>query len=239
MLTRILFLDIETVSRYSKFEELSDKMKSLWNQKVQHTPNPQQLSVADLYERKAAIYAEFGKIICISVGAYYWKRGELLFKTKSFSGFKEEKILCEFSKLLTTNYSEKNQYLCGHNIKEFDIPYICRRMLVHGIKLPTMLDIRGRKPWELHHLLDTMNQWKFGDYKHFTSLDLLCELFGIHSPKSDISGSKVGNIYWNAADLLKIQAYCEADVCAVAQLFKKLNQITYAPSIESTLHRAS
>lgn len=239
ILTRTLFIDIETVSRYATYSELPEQMKYFWDQKAQWISNPKEWTSAQLYEKRAAIYAEFGKIICVSIGAYYWKGGELQFKTKSFSGFNEEQILTEFSKLLRNNYSNNNQFICGHNIKEFDVPYICRRMLLQSIEIPKIIDVSGRKPWELHHLLDTMNQWKFGDYKHYTSLEMLCALFDISSPKSNMNGEKVGEVYWKAADLLKIQAYCEADVKATAQLFIKLNQISWEKPNRKPLYRAS
>jgi predicted PolB exonuclease-like 3'-5' exonuclease len=179
-----------------------------------------QLPESDLYQQKAAIFAEFGKIICISVGM--WSHKELRLKIKSFFGNDEKTILAEFidfcQKLKSTKY-----LFCGHNIKEFDIPYICRRMLIQDFKIPKILDFQNKKPWDVQ-MIDTLQLWKFGDYKHYVSLDTLTTIFGVPSPKEEIDGSMVGDVYWKENNLSKIVAYCQRDVEAVAQLFLKLNQ---------------
>jgi 3'-5' exonuclease len=211
----VLFLDIETVSQYEKYEEVPMLFKPLWDHKAQYLVRDINDTPATLYE-KAGIYAEFGKIVCISVGFF---NGNNL-RIKSFSGDEEYTILSEFADLLNKSFSKSESLLCAHNGKEFDFPYIARRMLVNNIKLPMLLNIAGCKPWEVKHL-DTMELWKFGDYKHYTSLALLTTIFGIDSPKDDIQGNQVNQIYWVEHDLQRISTYCQKDVVAVAQLFLK------------------
>lgn len=211
----VLFLDIETVSQYQDYEHLPDVMKPLWDHKAQYLKREITDSPISLYER-AGIYAEFGKIICISVGFFHGKN----LRIKSFKGDDEHDILSGFSDLLYRSYSKSESLLCAHNGKEFDFPYIARRMLINGIKLPEILNISGCKPWEIRHI-DTMELWKFGDFKHYTSLALLTTIFGIDSPKDDIQGNQVNKIYWEDHDIDRITAYCQKDVVAVAQLFLK------------------
>jgi predicted PolB exonuclease-like 3'-5' exonuclease len=169
----------------------------------------------------AGIYAEFGKIVCISVGIFRRNKdtGELEFHVKSFYSDDERQLLLDFANLLEKHYNNpKKHYLCGHNIREFDIPYICRRMIIQGMNLPDVIDLYGKKPWETEHLLDTLALWRFGDYKNFTSLKLLCGVFDIPTPKDDIDGSEVGKTYWEDKDLDRIEVYCKKDVVATAQL---------------------
>ena len=215
---KILFLDIETVPQFPNFSELDEKTKQLYSQKTKFLQKDNTITPDDLYER-AGIYAEFGKIICISVG--YIHEGNLgeQIRLKSFSNEEEEILLKEFVKLLEEN--QQFSILCGHNAKEFDFPYICRRLLIHGITLPTVLDIAGKKPWEISHL-DTMELWKFGDYKAYTSLALLCHIFQIPTPKDDISGEDVARVYYEEKNLERIKIYCEKDVVALIQLLRKM-----------------
>lgn len=209
----ILFLDIETVPQWSQYSEVPERFKKLWDRKAgfiaknEETPD-------EIYNR-AGIYAEFGKIVCISVG--YFNSGNL--RVTSFYGDDEEKLLREFSKLLTIHYNENHHLLCGHNAKEFDFPYIARRMLINHVKLPKILNLAGKKPWEIQHI-DTMELWKFGDFKSYTSLDLLTAAFNIPTPKDDISGADVWKVYWLEKDLERIKVYCEKDVIAVVQLYR-------------------
>ncbi len=211
---KILFLDIETVPLYKNYDEQPSELKILWDKKAGNIKQKEYDNPETLYER-AGIYAEFGKIVCISFGHFHGK----IFRIKSLSGYDERTILTEFRDLLSTNFfNKKDQLLCAHNGKEFDFPYIARRMLVNGIPLPPILDIAGKKPWEVAHL-DTMELWKFGDYKHYTSLDLLAFLFGIPSPKDDIEGSDIARVYWKDKDLKRIVQYCQKDVITVAQIF--------------------
>jgi DNA polymerase elongation subunit (family B) len=215
---KILFLDIETVPFLPTFNELSKDLKDFWDKKSQHFRKETQ-SAEDVYNR-AGIYAEFGKIICISFGIIHSKNNIRMLRLKSICMDDEFKLLSEFSMLLVKMNAGKDLILCGHNGKEFDFPYLSRRMLINNIKLPSILDIAGKKPWETQ-FLDTMELWKFGDYKNYTSLNLLSSLFNIPSPKTDIDGSQVASVYWNDHDLSRISRYCQNDVLAVVQLFLK------------------
>ncbi|MCD4791725.1 MAG: 3'-5' exonuclease [Bacteroidales bacterium] len=211
--TNILFIDIETVPICKNINELSEKMKYLWDKKSKYFRTENQ-DAEDVYER-AGIYAEFGKIICISAG-YLTK--DSFFRIKSFYNDDEKILLTEFKSMLQKAYKGTDKYLCAHNGKEFDYPYIARRMLINGIEIPDILNLAGKKPWEVKHL-DTMELWKFGDYKNYTSLELLTEVFNIPTPKDDIDGSMVAKVYWEENDLDRIVNYCEKDVLAVVQLF--------------------
>ena len=218
-LEKILFLDIETVPQDKEFKTLDQDFKGLWEHKSKYFREQKGMSLDESYER-AGIYAEFGKIICISVGLFSLAEGTRQFRVKSFSGHNEKEILEEFAELLNTHYNRVDQNLCAHNGKEFDFPYIARRMLINGIKLPYHLDLAGKKPWEVQHL-DTMALWKFGDYKHFTSIKLMTKIFGIPTPKDDIEGSDVARVYYEDKDLPRIVKYCVKDVVAVAQIVLK------------------
>lgn len=213
----ILFLDIETVPEQPHFNDLSPALQELWDKKTQYQRKENE-SASDYYTVKAGILAEFGKIICISVGMIHKQNTGLHLKVKSFHAADEKQILYDFSQLL--NSLKKGTLLCAHNGKEFDFPYLCRRMLIKGIQLPKILHIAGKKPWEIPHL-DTMELWKFGDYKNYTSLNLLANIFHIPTPKDDIDGSMVAHIYWNDHDLERIVKYCQKDVITIAQLFLK------------------
>jgi len=208
----VLFLDIETVPQYPEYGELPEKLKLLWDKKAERLAKSETYKPQELYER-AGIYAEFGKIICISTGIVYGKT----FRMKSFFGDDEKILLTEFAALLNGYYNRQQHLLCGHNGKEFDFPYIARRMLINGIALPKTLNLHGKKPWEIQHL-DTMELWRFGDYKNYTSLELLTTIFDIPSPKDDIDGSMVGKVYWEDKGLERIVEYCQKDTLAVAQL---------------------
>jgi 3'-5' exonuclease len=211
----VLFLDIETVPGSSSYEMLDPVFQTLWEKKSKQFRTPEQ-AAADVYER-AGIYSEFGKIICISVGMIK-EKNPYGFRLKSFYGDDEKALLSEFSDMLykfcRTN---KEVLLCAHNGKEFDYPYIARRMIINGMIIPEILDNAGKKPWEIK-LLDTMDLWKFGDYKNYTSLDLLTSILGIPSPKDDIDGSMVAGIYYVEKDLKRIVKYCEKDVLAIGQV---------------------
>lgn len=212
----VLFIDIETVPQQYKFSDLSSNMQNLWSDKTKFLQQRDEVDAENIYER-AGIYAEFGKVICISVGYLHHSSGSRAFRLTSFAGDDEKELLYNFANLLNNRYASVKFAFCGHNIKEFDIPYLCRRMLINGIKLPKMLNIAGKKPWEVNHL-DTMELWKFGDFKHYTSLNLLTAIFGIPTPKDDISGADVARVYYEENDLEKIRKYCEKDVVAVARL---------------------
>lgn len=216
----ILFLDIETVPIAPEYTELTEKWKELWEHKMQFQINNGELA-DELYDR-AGIYAEFGKIVCISSGYVVQKKGEPFFRAKSFYGDDEKKLIQEFFNALDGFSRAGKRRLCAHNGQEFDFPYIARRALVNNLVLPKTLDIAGAKPWEVKNILiDTLQLWKFGDYKHYTSLSLLCELFNIPTPKDDIDGSQVAKVYWEDNDLDRIVKYCEKDTMAVANLLLK------------------
>ncbi len=217
----ILFLDIETVPEVAEFSQLDETKKNLFDKKTTYQ-RKEEIPLADFYER-AGIWAEFGKIICISVGNLIMNNNRLLFRTKSFYGDDEKIILTEFKKLLDSHFSGSQHVLCAHNGKEFDYPYIARRMVINGLGLPDKLNLFGKKPWEVPHL-DTMELWKFGDNKHYTSLGLLTNILGIPSPKEDIDGSQVAKVYYEDKDLKRIVEYCERDTLAVAQIYLRLMQ---------------
>ncbi|MBK9391617.1 MAG: 3'-5' exonuclease [Bacteroidetes bacterium] len=211
----VLFLDIETVPVAETFEMLEPGMQKLWDKKSKNFRTAEQ-TANDAYER-AGIYSEFGKIICISVG-YIKEKDPYALRLKSFYGDDEKVILNEFSAMLSKfSKSNRESLLCAHNGKEFDYPYIARRMIINGILIPELLDNAGKKPWEVK-LLDTMDLWKFGDYKNYTSLDLLTSVLGIPTPKDDIDGSMVAGIYYNEKDIERIVRYCEKDVIAIVQV---------------------
>ena len=217
--SKILFLDIETVPQVYRFQELNDTSKSLWSKKTKYLQEKDQLSAEEVYE-KAGIYAEFGKIICISVGFLIQAKGEMQIRLKSFSSMNEKKLLQGFIDLLNTHYNHNSYILCAHNGKEFDFPYISRRLLINEMKLPILLNNAGKKPWEINNI-DTLELWKFGDYKHYTSLELLTNIFNIPTPKDDIDGSQVAKIFYEDQDIDRIINYCEKDVIATIQLFQK------------------
>lgn len=219
-LNHLLFLDIETVPEVYHYADLDPKMKSLWDQKMKWQMEKENASAEELFE-KAGIFAEFGKIICISVG-FLVNAGtpSVKYRTTSFAGDDEKELLVQFSNLLNTHYNRQDRYMCAHNGKEFDFPYIARRMLINEIRLPLMLNIAGKKPWEIKHI-DTLELWKFGDYKHYTSLNLLAHLFGIPTPKDDISGADVAKVYYEERDIDRIVTYCEKDTLTVCQLLLK------------------
>ena len=212
----ILFLDIETVPQHESYQLLNDRWKKLWDIKANQIAKNEE-TPEELYSR-AGIYAEFGKIICISVGFVNDDVNGREFRIKSFYGENEFIVLEEFCALLQHNYNPKSHFLCAHNGKEFDFPYLSRRILINGIKMPDMLDLAGKKPWDVKHL-DTMNLWKFGDFKNYTSLDLLSAVFDLPSSKDDIDGSKIFDVYYKENDLERIRAYCQNDVAALASIY--------------------
>jgi 3'-5' exonuclease len=219
-LENILFLDIETVPEHENFKVLDEDMQHLWEQKTQYQRKDE--FTADEFYDRAGIWAEFGKIVCISVG-YFTIKGDIRnFRVTSFFG-PEEKILKDFNNLINNYYNSSHHLLCGHNAKEFDFPFLARRMIINGIAIPQKLNLFGKKPWEVPHL-DTLELWKFGDYKHYTSLKLLTKILGIPSPKDDIDGSQVGHVFYVEKDIDRIVTYCEKDVIAVAQIFLRLRR---------------
>lgn len=216
--SRILFLDIETVPLVPDFESMEPKLASLWDKKSSYFRKEDE-DASDVFER-AGIYSEFGRIIAISVGFLTGSSNNRSLRLKSFYGDDEVKLLEEFSVMLNNFCAGKEALLCAHNGKEFDYPYIARRMLINGMTIPSILDNAGKKPWEIN-LLDTMELWKFGDYKHYTSLELITTLLKIPTPKDDIDGSMVASVYYKENGLERIVEYCEKDVVALTQVFLK------------------
>lgn len=213
----ILFIDIETVPQYPAFSNLPENYQKLWDKKSVYFRDEEQ-AAGDVYER-AGIYAEFGRIVCISAGVIIQKNGERYYRVKSFHHQEEKKLLSDFNDMMNKFTSNPGKKLCAHNGLEFDYPYIARRTLINGLKLPRILDVSGAKPWEIKdRLLDTLQLWKFGDYKNYTSLDLLCAVFNIPTPKDDIDGSQVAQVYYQEGDLDRIINYCEKDTLALANL---------------------
>ena len=215
----VLYLDIETVPMTKSLEDMPERLQEQWTKKAANLGTEED-SPEDLFQR-AGIYAEFGKIICISAGTIYrkGKDKQRVYRVKSFYGHDEKQLLIDFADMLDKFTANPAHKLCAHNGQEFDFPWIARRMLIHGLKLPKILDIAGAKPWEIRDsLIDTMQLWKFGDYKHYTSLNLLCAIFDIPTPKDDIDGSQVAKVYYEEGDLERIARYCEKDTLAVAQL---------------------
>ena len=217
--SKILFFDIETVPLEYDFKNLDERGQDLWSKKTRFIQERESLNAEEVYDR-AGIYAEFGKVVCISMGFVLQKEGETQIRLKSIANEDESTLLNEFIDLLNSYYNTPDFMFCAHNGKEFDIPFLCRRILIHGKKMPKMLNVSGKKPWEIKHL-DTMELWKFGDFKNYTSLDLLTYVFKIPTPKDDIDGSQVAKVFYEDKNLDRIIHYCEKDVVATIQLFRK------------------
>lgn len=227
-LEHILFLDIETVPLFEDFHEMDDVSKDLWDKKTKYQ-RKEEITPEEFYER-AGIWAEFGKIVCISVGYFVFKGDNRNFRVTSFYG-EEVKLLNDFKHLLNTHFNRPYHILCAHNGKEFDFPYIARRMIINRIDLPEKLHLFGKKPWEIPHL-DTLELWKFGDYKHYTSLALMTKVLGIPSPKDDIDGSEVRDVFYKDKNIDRIVMYCEKDTVAVAQIFLRFRNEEILTSAE-------
>jgi 3'-5' exonuclease len=213
---RILFLDIETVPVTYRFEDLDLHAKNLWSLKSRWVQEREDKTPEEVYER-AGIYAEFAKVVCVSLGYFHGHKQDRTFRITSLFGEEESGILMGLSALFKKFFKDGNALLCAHNGKEFDFPFLARRFVINGLPLPEVLDLAGKKPWEVQHL-DTMDLWKFGDYKHYTSIDLLSYALAIPSPKDDITGADVARVFYEEKDLERIKSYCEKDVLAVAQV---------------------
>jgi predicted PolB exonuclease-like 3'-5' exonuclease len=224
-----LIIDIETVSSSESYHSLSDRLKTQWDRKATLIKNEDNLSPDELFFKRAGIYAEFGKIVCIAAGLFIkTKSGQLSLRVKAFGSKNEKKILAEFKELVDGKLDAENLILCAHNGKEFDFPYLCRRYLVNKLEIPIALQIAGKKPWEIRHI-DTLEMWKFGDRRHYTSLDLLAAIFDIESSKSTIDGSMVNKVYYQDDDLDEIVEYCKQDVLVTANLYLRLNLMSVIP----------
>jgi uncharacterized protein YprB with RNaseH-like and TPR domain len=223
-LDQLLLLDIETTPGVQGFEHLSEELQNLWLEKIAKTM-PESESGKEAYSDRAGLFAEFGKIVCISVGFFYVEDGRYHLRIKSFYNDDEQVVLRDFLELVNKFYAKHPRFLfAGHNIREFDIPYICRRAVIQQLSLPTPLQLHGFKPWEVP-MLDTLQLWRFGDFKNYTSLKLLTAVMGIPTPKDDIDGSMVGSVYWEEKDLVRIANYCQKDVIAVAQLMLRFKGV--------------
>ena len=230
LVENLLLIDIETVPECASFNELSEDWRSLWTEKVQRSL-PEDSSAEEFYGHRAGVMAEFAKVVCISIG-YFKKEGTVyLLRLKSFYGEEEKKLLLDFISTLDQMEGRNNKWsFCGHNIKEFDIPFICRRLLINGIPIPPYLDFQNMKPWETN-IIDTFQYWRFGDYKHYTSLKLLAAALGIPSPKDDIDGSMVAEVFWKEKNLERIVTYCQKDVITTGNIvlrFKNMPLLTEA-----------
>jgi 3'-5' exonuclease len=215
--SNILFLDIETVPQQPEYAALDDRWRALWGSKAATLLRGREGETPETIYERAGIYAEFGKIICISCGCIQGEGSERKLVLKSYAGDDEAALLREFGASLQQHWARPDRFLCAHNGKEFDYPYLCRRMIINGIAIPEPLLIAGRKPWEVRHL-DTMELWKFGDFKSYTSLNLLAAALGVPSPKDDLDGSMVGLVYWRERDLERIKRYCQKDVVTLANV---------------------
>lgn len=218
-----LFIDIETVSGSENFSSISDRMKDFWVKKAKNLANPANISFEEMYFERAALYAEFGKIIVVGMGFLFVnKQGELSLKVKTIANADEKELLVEFIDFINKTYKSRELTLVAHNGKEFDFPYLCRRMLANGLEIPKSLQLQGKKPWEIIHQ-DTMEMWKFGDRRSYSSLELLAELMGIEGAKIDLSGDRVNHVFYKEKDLDRIAAYCGDDVIIVAQLYLRFH----------------
>ncbi len=227
----LLFLDIETVPQNAQFSELSDHGQQLWSKKAgvirRHSPDLKELDDAALFRERAGIYAEYGKVICITLGYFRSKKLKKL-RLKSIYGHDEYELLSKLADIIETYFNDpKKNVFCGHNIREFDIPYLCRRMLHHQIKIPKILSIAGKKPWQVSQILDTLELWKFGDYKNYTSLDTIAYTLGIPSPKAELDGSMVAEAYYEQERIEDIENYCRKDVVTLAKVLLRMNRESY------------
>lgn len=218
--TNVLFIDIETVSQGRNYSDLDDRWKGLFEKKIKfYLEKEPEKSLDQLYQEKAAIYAEFGKIVCIGLGFFHKEQ----LRIKTIAG-DEEEVLNEFFTLISQHFNNPDRHIiCGHNIREFDIPYICRRATIHALQLPSILNISNRKPWEVKFLVDTLEMWKFGDMKNFISLDLLAASLGLDGSKGDMDGSQVGRVYYEDHDMKRIASYCAQDVWVTCNVYLRMN----------------
>lgn len=221
---KTLIIDIETVPLTDDWFSLPEAIRNHWVHKMNflHLSEEQKANPSSVFADRAGIYSEFGKIVCIGMGYITGREGTQVIRLKSLKNDNEKELLQAFCSTVS-HFKEQNKEIifCGHNIKEFDIPYICRRMLINGLDLPECLDISGLKPWQVAHQ-DTLELWRFGDYKSYVSLDLLAQVLQIPSSKSDIDGSQVGATYWKEKDLERIAQYCLRDVYTTALVYMRL-----------------
>lgn len=231
-LDKVMVLDIETAPAVRSYEDLSQPMQELWAEKAKRIHKPNEANDPAEQFKKAGIFAEFGRVVCISVGIFQQATNlpdpyQYQLRIKSFYGTDERAILSGFNNTLDQHFDKRQHFLCAHNGREFDFPFMARRTLIHGLTLPAMLDIAGKKPWEANHLIDTMQLWKFGDYKHFTSLPLLSAIFNIPTPKDDLDGAEVGHVFHEEGDVERIAHYCQKDVIATSRLLMRFKGLPF------------
>ena len=220
----LLFIDIETVSEKATYQNLTENWQELWTEKTQRIL-PSENTVAEFYEQRAGVMAEFAKVICISIGYFKYEGEVMQLRIKSFYADEEKKVLQDFIATLNQMEIQNNKWcFAGHNIKEFDIPFLCRRLLINGMPIPEYIDFQNMKPWETNSI-DTFQYWRFGDYKNYTSLKLLAAALGIASPKDDIDGSQVGEVYWKENDLQRIVTYCQNDIITTANILLRFKNM--------------
>ena len=236
----LLVIDIETASQEAQLDDLPTDLRDHWLRKSQYMRNEEDLNPDEQFFQRAGLYAEFGKVIVIAVGIFYEnEEGQLSLRVKSFSHHDEHRLLKEFREFLIGKFDPETIRLCAHNGKEFDYPYLCRRMLINDLAIPEVLNLTGRKPWEVQHI-DTMELWKFGDRRNFTSLNLLTSLFGISSSKNELDGTKINDVYYNEEEgLQRISDYSCGDVIATAQLYLRLNNLPLIPESQITIVNGS
>lgn len=224
---KTLIIDIETVPGKQSWNELPEPLQQHWRHKSAYLSlSPEEAQDAALsYAQQAGIYAEFGKIVCIGLGVVIQKNDTSVLRLKALKNDDEKALLLEFCEMIgNMEQQRKGIIFCGHNIKEFDLPYICRRLLIHDVPLPACLKLSGKKPWEIPHE-DTLELWRFGDYKHYSSLDLLANCLGVPSSKTDMDGSQVADAYWKEARLDDIARYCLRDIYTTAMVYMKLKEM--------------
>lgn len=222
---KLLFIDIETVPEVYDYEQLEAPLKLLWERKVKNFLNKN--SASEVYNNRAGIYAEFAKVACVSFGFLQFNKdlNDYEMRIKSIADKNEHNLLKKFSELVIQSFSSIHRFsFCGHNIKEFDIPFLCRRLVINGLSIPDVLDLSGLKPWEVSHL-DTLDLWKFGDRKNYSSLALIAHKLKIPTPKDDIDGSDVARVFYEEDDLERIVKYCSKDVITVARLVMRFKSI--------------
>lgn len=234
-LEKILFIDIETVSQQASYYNLSENIQSLFEKKMKYEKHEEN-TFDDIYKSRSGILAEFGKIICIGLGYFKKYDNALKLRVDAIYGDNESEVLNKLNDFVAKYFYD--YALCGHNLREFDLPYICRRLIINGLPIPNSFDVRDKKPWEIIHF-DTMQLWRFGDFKNFTSLDLLANILEIPSPKSDISGADVGNVYWSMNDLPRIAKYCKNDVVTTARVFQRLYGMNFVSDENVLIHQDS
>jgi predicted PolB exonuclease-like 3'-5' exonuclease len=221
----ILFLNLSTAPLAPSYAELSPLIRQLWHEKFRYLREP---DTPEKQYEKAGLYAEFGKIICLSLGFVKTQGNERQMRIKSFYGHQEKELLTAFLDLLNTRFNKKTQLLAAHNGKEFDFPFLCRRLLINQIPLPVMLDLSGKKPWEVPHI-DTMDFWRFGETRHYASLELLAQLFQIPMTQARMDGKEIAQQYWKYSNWTDIVATCQADVVLTAQLLLRFRGESIIP----------